>query len=262
MARNLFLLVAILAAAMFAALAPAQTLNAPPFFRWANWGVLIANLEFTDSVTRFGERKKADTDSIFVYMRLSVVNAGHEGSSFIPQNMLKIVVGDNAFDAADLDEDGESYVSNIEPTLARIRKCYFELPRSVIKDSFIIRFSQFLGETKDVNISISYPPVPEPTPVPEPIPRTSVDSAITGNQWTPNALIVSGTLTNLSTIPIQITGIDAEGFNQDQTSVARGSDFTIGHNHLAPGEVVKFKVALKDDKKQVKFVKVLPSWSP
>jgi hypothetical protein len=31
---------------------------------------------------------------------------------------------------------------------------------------------------------------------------------------------------------------------------------------LAPGEVVTFKVALKDDAKQVKFVKVLPNGTP
>ena len=30
------------------------------------------------------------------------------------------------------------------------------------------------------------------------------------------------------------------------------------HNELAPGETVNFKVALKDDAKQVKFVKVTP----
>jgi hypothetical protein len=42
--------------------------------------------------------------------------------------------------------------------------------------------------------------------------------------------------------------------------VIEGSDFTIVHNDLAPGEVVNFKIALKDGTKQVKFVKVLPSW--
>jgi hypothetical protein len=44
--------------------------------------------------------------------------------------------------------------------------------------------------------------------------------------------------------------------------VVGGSDFTIVHNDLAPDEVVNFKVALKDAAKQVKFVKVMPSWSP
>jgi hypothetical protein len=51
------------------------------------------------------------------------------------------------------------------------------------------------------------------------------------------------------------------GFDQDQKVVVGGSDYTIVHNNLAPGEVVNFKVALKDGTKQVKFVKVLPSWS-
>jgi hypothetical protein len=44
--------------------------------------------------------------------------------------------------------------------------------------------------------------------------------------------------------------------------VIGGSDYTIVNNNLAPGEAVNFKVGLKDGAKQVKFVKVMPSWSP
>jgi hypothetical protein len=84
------------------------------------------------------------------------LNGAHEGRSFIPQNTLKIIIGDDEFDAADLDEK-MSYSSNIEPHLAEIRKCYFELPRRLVKDSFVIRFGGFLAETKDINISISTP---------------------------------------------------------------------------------------------------------
>jgi hypothetical protein len=86
--------------------------------------------------------------------------------------------------------------------------------------------------------------------------------SITGNRWTPDALIVSGTLTNTSAVAVKITGIDAKGFNESQKMVIGGSDFTIVHNDLAPGETVNFKVALKDTTKQVKFVKVTPSWLP
>jgi hypothetical protein len=89
-----------------------------------------------------------------------------------------------------------------------------------------------------------------------------VVSEITSNRWSGDALIVSGTLTNTSAVAVLITGIDAKGFNQDQKMVIEGSDFTIVHDDLAPGEVVNFKIALKDGTKQVKFVKVLPSWSP
>jgi hypothetical protein len=91
---------------------------------------------------------------------------------------------------------------------------------------------------------------------------TKVVSAITSNHWTSDALIVSGTLTNTSTVTVLITGIDAKGFNQDKKMVIQGSDFTVVHNDLAPGQVVNFKVALKDGTKQVKFVKLEPSWSP
>jgi hypothetical protein len=107
---------------------------------------------YTDSVTRFGETKNADATSILVYAELFVVNHAHEGRSFIPQDTLKIIIGDDEFDAADLDEK-ISYSSKIEPTLGEIRKCYFELPRRLVTDSFIVRFGEFLSETKDVIIS-------------------------------------------------------------------------------------------------------------
>ena len=106
-----------------------------------------------------------------------------------------------------------------------------------------------------------------PTPAPaeaviQATPSTNVVSAITGNRWTSDTLIVSGTLTNTSTVVVLITGIDSKGFNQDQKMVVEGSAYTIVHNDLAPGQTVNFKVALKDGEKQVKFVKVTPSWSP
>jgi hypothetical protein len=89
-----------------------------------------------------------------------------------------------------------------------------------------------------------------------------VVSEITKIRWTADALIVSGTLTNSSEVAVQITGIYSKGFNKDQKMVTEDSAFTIVHNDLAPGEVVNFKVALKDGAKQVKFVKVLPNWTP
>ena len=168
-------------------------------------------------------------------------------------------MGENEFDAADLDEN-LSYVRNIEPTLGEYRKCYFELPRKLVSDSFVLRFGGFLAETKDVNISISTPtPAPTPetqyapasVPVYETRPSTNVVSEITKIRWTANALIVSGTLTNSSEVAVQITGIYSKGFNKDQKMVTEDSAFTIVHNDLAPGEVVNFKVALKDGAKQV-----------
>jgi hypothetical protein len=102
---------------------------------------------------------------------------------------------------------------------------------------------------------------PAPNPTQYPITPTNVISAITGDRWTSESLIVSGTLTNSSAVAVQITGIDAIGFNKDQKIVTRGSDFTIFNSDMAPGEVVNFKVELKDDAKQVKFVQVFPTWT-
>jgi hypothetical protein len=266
MAQNL-IQIAILG--MFAASGQAQILNGPHDLEWTNWQIKINHLEFTNYVTRYTGEQKAAADSIFVYMEMTVTNIGHKGNTFVPQNTLKIVKGGNEFDAADLDGVSESYVSNVEPTLSRERKCYFELPLGVVKDSFIIRFSGFLTETKDIKISISTPdPTPEsqvaqspPAPAVDALAASNVVSSITKNRWTAESLIVSGTLTNTSTVAVLITGIDAKGYDQDQKMVTRGSDFTIVRKDLAPGDVVNFKVALKDDAKQVKFVRVMPSWS-
>ena len=141
-------------------LRPAQTQ-----LEWDGWDVTITRLTFTNSVKRsFGERKTADSDSEFVDLCLTVRNSSHKGQSFIPQNSLKVVIGDNSFDAEDLDA-GLDYVKNIEPTLSRQRECYFELPKSVIKDSFLLRFAGFFTDTSDVPISITAAIAPLPAPV-------------------------------------------------------------------------------------------------
>jgi hypothetical protein len=92
----------------------------------------------------------------------------------------------------------------------------------------------------------------------EMLPPKNVVSVINSNRWTASALIVTGSLTNTNAVPVRITKISATGFNKNKKAVIDGSDFTIVHDELAPGETVNFKVALKDDAKQVRFVKVTP----
>ena len=101
-------------------------------------------------------------------------------------------------------------------------------------------------------------PIPAPVSGIEMLPPASVVSTINSNRWTTTALIVAGTLTNRNAVPVRITKISATGFNKNKKAVIEGSDFTIMHNELAPGETVNFEVALKDDAKQVKFVRVTP----
>ena len=122
-------------------------------------------------------------------------------------------------------------------------------------------YFEALNAAKDAKTLTAAGSLTSSAPTPVGIP-TNVVSSITKNRWTADSLIVSGTLTNSSAVAVQITGIDAKGFNKDQKMVTRRSDFTIFHNDLAPGEVVNFKVALKDDAKQVKFVQVVPTWTP
>ena len=124
-------------------------------------------------------------------------------------------------------------------------------------------------QTPPVNISspglktaVAASSTPEPTvaaastPAFEMIPSTSVVSAITSNRWTPDTLVVSGTLTNTTAVAVKIANISAAGFNKNEEAVVESSENTIVHNDLAPGETVAFTVTLKDDTKQIRFVKV------
>jgi hypothetical protein len=112
MSRKLIVL-AVLAAGLLAVSAPAQSLYRAPFFYWDKWGTLL-DIGYTDSVTRFGEKKSADAYSVLVYMQLGVMNGAHEGRGFIPQNCIKIIIGDDEFDAADLDEKCNYSSNNID----------------------------------------------------------------------------------------------------------------------------------------------------
>jgi hypothetical protein len=96
-------------------LQPAQTQ-----LQWEGWDIKINELVFSDAVGS----KTAGADSTFVKLGLTVQNISHKGQAFIPQNDLKIIIGEDAFDAEDIDPNGE-YMGNIEPTLVRQRACYF-----------------------------------------------------------------------------------------------------------------------------------------
>lgn len=123
--------------------------------KWKDWNITINRLVFSKSVNQgHGDARVADPDSEFVYLDVTVKNSSHNGQSFVPQNELKIIIGEDAFDAEDIDSNYD-YVKNIEPTLARRRECYFELPKALIKDAFLLRFSRAFSDTIDVPVSIS-----------------------------------------------------------------------------------------------------------
>jgi hypothetical protein len=83
-------------------------------------------------------------------------------------------------------------------------------------------------------------------------------SAITSNRWSGDTLIVSGTLKNTNAVPVRIENLSATGFDKNRQKVVEGSDYTIVHNDLAPGQTVNFEMALKDATRQIKFVKMTP----
>jgi hypothetical protein len=131
---------------------------------WNSWDIKVRNIFVSKSVDQIQQVSAAD-DTVFVVLALTVQNNSHEGARFIPQNAIKIVIGDDKIDAADLGDEDWSYAKNIEPTLIRDRACYFEVPKALVKDSFIVRFSAFLTETQDINVTVKGP-LDAPTPIP------------------------------------------------------------------------------------------------
>jgi tetratricopeptide (TPR) repeat protein len=130
-------------------------------FQWEGWDIKIVGLNFTDGIkTPFGE-KRAQEDSVFVYLSLMVKNNSDHGNPFIPQNNLKIIAGDNTFDAEDVEQSGENYIENIEPTLTRQRGCYFELPKVVIQQGFTLQLAGMLVSKYELHVSVVNPKVPK-----------------------------------------------------------------------------------------------------
>ncbi len=251
MARNLILLVAILAAGMFATPAQANQLQA--------WAQMDARAAW------HSDNPQPGPDHEFRWFAPGMT-MGHGEKYFELRHGITgndIAVYEKFF--------AEAFTAIAHAIQDAIRSGRTKLSTREIDGGDIELTSS--GTVTVSGITFRQEEKPDATPAPatvsdnnaapfEPIPSTNVISAITGNRWTSDALIVSGTLTNTSMVEVLITGIGAKGFNQDQKMVIEGSAFTVVHNDLAPGQVVKFKIALKDDTKQVKFVKVLPSWSP
>jgi len=121
---------------------------------WDGWDVKITRLYLTNSIPQgSGDPKTADSDSTYVYLHMTVTNLTHKGQSFVPETCLKVTVGDDVFDADDIDLNMD-YTHNIEPTLSKHRECYFELPKAAVKDSLVIRFQDLLTKV-DVPVSIT-----------------------------------------------------------------------------------------------------------
>jgi hypothetical protein len=100
-------------------------------------------------------------------MRATVTNISHTGTSFCPQNLVKIGIGENKFDAEDIDPNFE-YLNYIEPTMSKGRDFYFEIP-SKDAGSFALRFSTLFEKELDVNVTAdTHEPAPSATPLTKP----------------------------------------------------------------------------------------------
>jgi hypothetical protein len=96
----------------------------------------------------------------------------------------------------------------------------------------------------------------------KPDPATKLVVQLTNNHWTDDkVLIVTGTLTNTTAVPVKITQIIATGFDQQRNVVAgspvssQAASYTIGNAEIAAGAAVDFEVALSDAEKVIRFVK-------
>jgi hypothetical protein len=129
---------------------------------WDGWDVHIGALFFLTDLSDGLQQVYCAKDTIFIHLGFSVKNNNYDGEAFIPQNSIKIVIGDNAFDAADEQRDTFDYEKYIEPTLVRVRKCYFEIPKALATGSFVIRFSSPFEDSMDVHVTISTKGEPAP----------------------------------------------------------------------------------------------------
>ena len=99
-------------------------------------------------------------------------------------------------------------------------------------------------------------------------PATKLVVQLTDNHWTADRLlIVTGTLTNTSAVPVTITKIIATGFDKQRNVVpGEGSSpeasYTIRDAEIAAGAATDFEVALSDAKKVIRFVKTTPCVAP
>jgi hypothetical protein len=100
-------------------------------------------------------------------------------------------------------------------------------------------------------------------------PATKLAVTFTGNRWTTDKLLIAtGTLTNTNPMPVTVTRIIATGFDKQQNVVAGGPgaleepDYTIGDAEIGPGATTVFKVAFRDPKKTIRFVKATTLLEP
>jgi hypothetical protein len=149
-------------------------------FIWDHWDVRILDLSFRTRTSSgvMEQQEVASSDVIFVYVNMEVRNISHEGRAFIPQNSIKLILGANSYDAEDIDP-GWNNIKNIEPTLDRNRQCYFEVPRAELGDSFVLRFSEWLSDSQDIKVSVTFPSPPAPTPTPQPVVDSTPEPAST-----------------------------------------------------------------------------------
>jgi hypothetical protein len=121
-------------------------------FDWEGWHVKIMRLYL---FTGEGE----DSDSYYIGLQLSVTNNNHQGETFVPQNEVKLVIGENAYDAEDAydSEDAGPWdsLNNIEPTLTREQLCYFQIPKAQLKESFTLRFESFLTGKQEIQVAVT-----------------------------------------------------------------------------------------------------------
>jgi tetratricopeptide (TPR) repeat protein len=142
--------------AMASTSSPGELIPAALELQWEGWDVKITGLYLTDNVKTYYGEKTSQDDSIFVCLGLTVKNNNNHGESFIPQNNLKIIIGNNTFDAEDLDQ-GAEYTENIQPTLTRRRNCYFELPRSQTQGSFTLQLGGLLANKYNLEVCVVKP---------------------------------------------------------------------------------------------------------
>jgi len=110
-------------------------------FQWNGWTIKVNEIVLADSVpSSVHDSIAANKEAVFVVFSFTVRNDRDEGAAFEPDYCLKLLAGGKAIDCANWQPDKFSYWNNIEATLSQARKCYFEVPRDLLKAKPVIRF--------------------------------------------------------------------------------------------------------------------------
>jgi hypothetical protein len=139
-------------------------------FVWDDWDITIEYLQFS-------EMGSASSTPMVVFS-MTAVNRAHKSRAFSPLARLKLIIGQDEFDAVKDLGDGEL---DVQPTMESKQACCFIVPRASLSESFKILFK---GGWADFSLPVAIirPVAVAPIPIAMPTP-TEAELAAAKEYW-------------------------------------------------------------------------------